>query len=265
VGRAGVAAGESGEGRGVPLVVVLDADATYPGDRILPTVDLLRGGADLVIGVRHPAWGGPAGVRDLVHRVGNLGLSYVASVLARRPIFDLCSGFWGVSTERFAELGLSPSSFAIEADLVLRSIRRGYRVHQIPIPYYERVGVAKLRAFRDGGQILRTIISQARPRPRPPAPRHGDPSVGGAIDGMIELATGRSGRAHPPTAGLPGTQTVPRTARRSRPSSLHVVTARLNFEPENQRRHLLSANRSLAPRERAGALTPPDAPMTRMK
>jgi Glycosyl transferase family 2 len=150
----------------IPYVIVLDADATYPPDRILPTLELLARGTDLVVGVRHPVWGGPSDAKDLVHRLGNLALSYSASVLSRRPILDLCSGFWGVSTERFMDLGLSDATFAIEAELVLKAIQRGYSFHQIPIEYRERLGVAKLRAFRDGRRILRTIVREARPGPR---------------------------------------------------------------------------------------------------
>jgi hypothetical protein len=159
--------------RKIPYVVVLDADATYPPDRILPAAELLAHGTDLVVGVRRRAWGPPADLTDLVHRVGNLSLSYAASVLSRRPILDLCSGFWAVSTQRFMDLHLDDTSFAIEAELVLKSIRRGYSVHQIPVPYHERVGVAKLRALRDGTRILRTIVREARPGPTGSGPaRH---------------------------------------------------------------------------------------------
>jgi hypothetical protein len=152
---------------GVPFVVVLDADATYPPDRILPALQLLKGGTDLVIGVRRPVWGPPSDLRDLVHRIGNTLFSYTSSLLARRSILDVCSGFWGVSTARFTELGLDDSGFAIEAELVLKSVRRGLSIHQIPVEYYERVGQAKLHAFRDGGKILATILRHGRRGPAP--------------------------------------------------------------------------------------------------
>jgi glycosyl transferase family 2 len=151
--------------QGIPFVVVLDADATYPPDRILPTLDLLRRGTDLVIGVRRPVWGPPSDVTDLVHRVGNLVMSFTASLLSRRPILDLCSGFWGVSTDRFMELGLGDTTFAIEAELVLKSVRRGFSLQQIPVKYRERLGIAKLHAVRDGGQIFLTIFQHARAPP----------------------------------------------------------------------------------------------------
>jgi len=152
---------------GVPYVVVLDADATYPPDRILPTLDLLRGDADLVIGVRRPVWGAPRDGRDLIHRLGNMVFSYTASLCTRRTILDLCSGFWGVSTERFHSLEIGSARFAVEAELVLKAIRRGFRVLQIPVDYRERIGVAKLRAVRDGSRILLAIVRFARPSPAP--------------------------------------------------------------------------------------------------
>jgi hypothetical protein len=154
--------------RNIPYVIVLDADATYPPENVVPALELLARGTDLVVGVRHPVWGPPSDVKDLVHRVGNLVLSYTASVLSRRPILDICSGFWGVSTKRFMELGLDDATFAIEAELVLKSVRRGYSIHQIPVSYHERLGEAKLRALRDGSRILRTIVREARPGPNLP-------------------------------------------------------------------------------------------------
>lgn len=157
-------------GLGVQHAVILDADATYPPDRILPTLDLLEGGADLVIGVRRPVWGPPRDGRDMVHRLGNLVFSFTASTLARRTILDLCSGFWGVSTESFASLEIVAARFAIEAELVLKSFARGYTVVQIPVDYRERIGIAKLRAFRDGARIMLAIIRFGRPARGPDEP-----------------------------------------------------------------------------------------------
>ena len=156
--------------QGIPYAIVLDADATYPPDRILPTLDLLEADADLVIGVRRPVWGPPRDGRDLIHRIGNLIFSYSASLLARRTILDLCSGYWGISTDRFKRLDVGAARFAIEAEIVLKAIRRGLRVLQIPVDYHERIGVAKLRAFRDGSRILLAIVRYARPAPAESVP-----------------------------------------------------------------------------------------------
>jgi hypothetical protein len=159
--------------QGIPYAVVLDADATYPPDRVLDALDLLEQSADLVVGVRRPVTGPAISFREASHRLGNIGLSYTASLLSRQTIFDLCSGFWGVSTTRFVELGVEQSFFAIEAEMVLKAVHQGLRVVQIPVEYRERVGIAKLRAVRDGSRILLTILKHGHPpsiraRPAPP-------------------------------------------------------------------------------------------------
>ncbi len=150
---------------GVRYGVVLDADATYSPERTGSALALMRAGADLVIGVRNPVWGAPRDFRDLVHRAGNVALSATASLITRRAILDLCSGFWAMPTERFLGLGISAESFAIEAELVLKALRSGFTVYQIPVEFRERIGTAKLRAVRDGARIFLSILSHARPAP----------------------------------------------------------------------------------------------------
>lgn len=148
--------------QGVPFVVVLDADATYPPSAIVPALNLLREGSDLVTGVRRPVGGPPRTLRDIVHRIGNVGLSYTASALSGRPVLDICSGFWAVSTRRFDELGIGATEFAIEAELVLKALRAGFEITQIPIEYRDRLGTAKIHAARDGAAIFLSIIQLGR-------------------------------------------------------------------------------------------------------
>jgi dolichol-phosphate hexosyltransferase len=152
---------------GIAHVVVLDADATYPAGQIGPALALLRAGTDLVVGVRRPVWGPPRNAGEFLHRAGNILLSGTASVLSGHTVLDICSGFWGVSTERFAELGLGEAEFAIEAELVVKAFRSGWRVAQIPVEYTDRVGESKLRAWRDGAAIFLSILQFARPTQYP--------------------------------------------------------------------------------------------------
>jgi glycosyltransferase involved in cell wall biosynthesis len=148
--------------RGVPFVVVLDADATYPPSAIVPALNLLREGSDLVIGVRRPVGGAPHRLLDMIHRIGNVVLSYTASVLTGRTVLDICSGFWAVSTEKFARLEVGAAEFAIEAELILKAVRAGLEVAQIPIDYRERLGQAKLHTVQDGGSIFLSVLEFAR-------------------------------------------------------------------------------------------------------
>jgi Glycosyl transferase family 2 len=144
--------------KNVQYAVVLDADGSYPGASVLPALELLDAGSHLVVGVRQSATGPPRNSRDLLHRVGNALLNFVAGQVSRSRILDVCSGFWGVQVERARELGLESYDFGIEAELFLKGQRAGWTILQIPIPYRERVGEAKLHAVSDGVRILLSII-----------------------------------------------------------------------------------------------------------
>lgn len=144
--------------RRVSYAVVLDADCTYPGAAISPMVALLEAGSDLVVGVRYPATPTQGGIREAIHRDGNALLNLSASVLSHRPIIDLCSGLWGVRVAAATGLSLESRHFEVEAELFVKAARGGLTVSQIPIQYRQRVGEAKLRAFRDGVQIFLTLV-----------------------------------------------------------------------------------------------------------
>ncbi|MCI4346095.1 MAG: glycosyltransferase family 2 protein [Thermoplasmata archaeon] len=149
---------------GVRHVVVLDADSTYPGEMVGRVLELLRSGAGLVVGVRQPLRDKPVAVRDMIHRAGNAFLNYIAGQVSGHTVLDLCSGFWGLDLESGADQKLYSLGFEVEAELFLGAYRSGVPVVQIPIPYSDRIGVAKLRAVRDGAKIFVTILRQARGR-----------------------------------------------------------------------------------------------------
>lgn len=96
-----------------------------------------------------------------------------------------------VSLDRFAELGITSAGFAIEAELILRAVRRGFRVSQIPIDYRARLGVAKLHALRDGAHILYSTLREARPGGSPSASEPSPRSWGQDVL-SIALSAGRS-------------------------------------------------------------------------
>jgi dolichol-phosphate hexosyltransferase len=162
---------------GFGFVGVLDADATYPSERLPALFRLLDLGADVVVGLRRPDYKSDRTARDLVHRVGNGGLNLCAALFSRGPVLDVCSGFWGLRTSILPRLGLVSDGFEIESELFVKSFRMGLHVVQIPVTYRERTGVAKLQAGRDGARILMSIIRQshaaarlARALPLPAAP-----------------------------------------------------------------------------------------------
>ncbi|MCI4366190.1 MAG: glycosyltransferase family 2 protein, partial [Thermoplasmata archaeon] len=148
--------------RGFGTVAVLDADGTYPCDRLPTLFQLLEDGAEVVIGVRRPSRPAHATARDLVHRIGNGALNVCAAHLSGGPILDVCSGFWGTHVDVAESLHLESDGFEVESELFVKSFRRGLRVVQIPVEYRERIGEAKLHAARDGARIFLSIVRNSR-------------------------------------------------------------------------------------------------------
>lgn len=144
--------------RGVPYLVVVDADFTYPGSALPAMATLLQAGSDLVIGIRRPDRHAMSELRGLVHRLGNAALNFLAGYLSRGPILDVCSGLWGIRTTVLPDLELVSEGFDIEAEAFVKSFRRGLAISQVPVAYRDRIGIAKLHAFADGSRILLSIL-----------------------------------------------------------------------------------------------------------
>ncbi|HEV2428346.1 MAG TPA: glycosyltransferase family 2 protein [Thermoplasmata archaeon] len=144
--------------QGFSSVAVMDADGTYEAASLPAIFDLLELGSELVVGVRRTELTSRSSIRDLIHRVGNGLLNYAAAQFSRQPVLDVCSGFWGVRTAVLDLLDLESDGFDIEAELFVKSFRRGLHVSQIPVTYRSRVGDAKLHAIRDGARIFLSIL-----------------------------------------------------------------------------------------------------------
>ncbi len=145
----------------IPYAIVMDADFTYTGAVLTELVTLLDAGAELVIGVRRPDRHATSELRGLIHRIGNGSLNFLAGYLTKGPILDVCSGLWGIRTSILERMPLESEGFDIEAETFVRAFRMGLSVSQVPVVYRERVGVAKLHAFRDGSRILLSILRYA--------------------------------------------------------------------------------------------------------
>jgi hypothetical protein len=152
--------------RGIPYVMVMDADHSYPGAALPCMATLLDAGSDLVIGVRRPDRHALSELRGLVHRVGNGTLNFLAGYLSKGPILDVCSGLWGIRTAVLGQMPLESDGFDIEAEVFVKAFRRGLAISQVPVVYRDRLGRAKLHAFKDGSRILLSILRNAR-RTRP--------------------------------------------------------------------------------------------------
>jgi dolichol-phosphate mannosyltransferase len=139
------------------FIFMLDADYTYPATYISNMLEILRGGSDVVIGSRLRGQIGE-GAMNRLNLVGNHLLAFMASVLYRTKISDLCTGYWGLTRGVVSRMELNATGFELEAEMFVQIAKKGYKIAEVPIYYRRRASPSKLRSLRDGFKIGRTLI-----------------------------------------------------------------------------------------------------------
>lgn len=139
------------------LIVITDADGTYPSEAI-PAMLEHAAHHDMVVGARI----GENVAIPLVRRPAKWVLGRLASYMAEQEIPDLNSGLRVMKkslVEKFEHL--LPSGFSFTTTITLALLCSDYAVHYHPIEYHKRVGRSKIRpghAYQFLMLILRTIV-----------------------------------------------------------------------------------------------------------
>lgn len=141
------------------VVVITDADGTYPEDRISDLLDRIDDGAEMAVGARI----GKDVHIPLIRRPAKAALRMLASYLASTPIPDLNSGLRAFRRELvMAYRPILPEGFSFTTTITLASLTNGHRVDYITIDYAQREGRSKIRPIRDTlgftALIIRTVL-----------------------------------------------------------------------------------------------------------
>ena len=136
------------------MVIIQDADLEYdPNDYPRLLAPVLDGEAQVVYGVRDVS------SQTLLFSVGNKLLSLVTSLLYGVRVADMETCYKLLPRDVMLSLDLQPTRFQIEPEITAKLLRRGYRLHEVPIWYKPRETHAKkLSAWRDGLPALWTLI-----------------------------------------------------------------------------------------------------------
>jgi len=130
------------------VVATLDADFTYPADRIPELAQLVASGeADFVSGDRLSKI--EEGAMSGMHRVGNAILNLTFCRLFGFDVRDSQSGMWVFRRAILDGLSVKSDRMAFSEELKLEVLRGGWKFREVPIAYRNRVGVKKIRSVRD--------------------------------------------------------------------------------------------------------------------
>lgn len=132
------------------LVVFMDADgADIPGKIPCLLEPLINGHADLVLGSRLAGVMLP-GAMPWHQQAGNWFAARLISLLYRLPLTDL-SPFRAVRRDALQALGMVEMTFGYPTEMIVRAIRAGWRIVEIPVGYRPRTaGKSKISGTMRG-------------------------------------------------------------------------------------------------------------------
>ena len=141
------------------VVVITDADGTYPEARIAELLARIDDGADMAVGARV----GPDAQIPMARRPAKACLRWLASYLAGTRIPDLNSGLRAMRRELVMRYRpILPQGFSFTTTITLAALTNDHRVDYVDIEYSKREGRSKIRPIRDTlgftGLIVRTVL-----------------------------------------------------------------------------------------------------------
>jgi glycosyltransferase involved in cell wall biosynthesis len=139
------------------IVCVMDADGSFdPGDLETVAGPVRDGHADLMLGRRMPLG---SGAWPLHARAANVLLATELRRRARVPLRDL-GPMRAFRREEMLGLELRDRRFGYPLEMVLRAAAAGWRIGEVPVPYYPRTGKSKVTGTFSG--TVRAISDMRR-------------------------------------------------------------------------------------------------------
>jgi glycosyltransferase involved in cell wall biosynthesis len=139
-------------GRG-DLVGFLDADGTCD-PRFFADLCAALADADVALGGRL----GPNSRMPAVRRLGNRIFALLLGFLSGEAVTDTASGMRVLKRAALTYLEPLPNGLDFTPAMSARAMMQRLRIVEIPMPYDERIGRSKLKAFEDGVRFLRAIL-----------------------------------------------------------------------------------------------------------
>ncbi len=140
------------------IIVTLDSDGSHNPEELPKLLDpILNNEADLVIGSRF------LNKTNIFHnKLNKIGVHLFNSfvkMLTGKATTDSQSGYRVIRSAILRRLNLRSDGYEIESEILIKVLKSGYRVKDVPIEFEQRThGKSKLDPFKDGLKILRSIL-----------------------------------------------------------------------------------------------------------
>jgi len=144
-------------------VIMGDADDSYDFVNLMPFVERLRLGDDLVMGNRFKGGIAKGAMPFLNRYLGNPVLSFLARLFYKSPIGDFHCGLRGYNLARMRALDLRTTGMEYASEMVVQATLHGYTISEVPTTLSPdgRSRPPHLRRWRDGWRHLKFLLIHA--------------------------------------------------------------------------------------------------------
>src|ERR1700751_5993191 len=141
-------------------VIMGDADDSYDFTSLMPFVEELRKGADLVMGNRFKGGIEPGAMPPLHKYLGNPVLSFIGRLFFGSKIGDFHCGLRGFSRDSVMALNLQATGMEFASEMVVKATLAGQHVTEVPTTLAKdgRSRPPHLHTWRDGWRDLRFLL-----------------------------------------------------------------------------------------------------------
>ena len=141
-------------------VIMGDADDSYDFTALMPFLESLRAGADLVMGNRFKGGIAPGAMPALHRYLGNPVLSFVGRLFFRNKVGDFHCGLRGMRKASVLDLRLQATGMEFASEMVVKATLAGQRIEEVPTTLSPdgRSRPPHLRSWRDGWRHLRFLL-----------------------------------------------------------------------------------------------------------
>ncbi len=141
-------------------VIMSDADDSYDLAGLMPFVEKLREGCELVMGNRFRGGIRPGAMPPLHRYLGNPVLSATGRLFFHSPCGDLHCGLRGFDRQAILDLDLRTTGMEFASEMVVKATLHGLRATEVPTTLSPdgRSRPPHLRSWRDGWRHLRFML-----------------------------------------------------------------------------------------------------------
>ncbi len=156
-GRALIGGIDAAQGR---FVIMGDADDSYDFGAIVPFINKLHQGYDLVLGNRFLGGIEPGAMPWSHRRVGNPVLTLISRGFFHTPVGDTHCGLRAFTKDAYDRMQLRATGMEFASEMVIKASLKGMRITEVPVVLHPdgRSRPPHLRTWRDGWRHLRFML-----------------------------------------------------------------------------------------------------------